>query len=425
MACARCNACSRDRGAPRAPGRRAARHRGAGRDPRSFPTHLRSQLRRHLRDGSRGGAGGAIRALVEPGRDRARAPARIRCAAPPRAHALADPRNAGSGRRIARARRLGRGPCRRRGDQPGACLCRQPPVLPLEHGASPAVPAPCRIHRGARRACSTDRGGVRQGGDGHGPSSRGTRGLVGMRRRTFFGFGLLPLAAWAGEVRYPDVTPGRKLEFPRDHGAHPEFRIEWWYVTGWLDGPLGFQITFFRARPEEASDNPSAFNPRQVLFAHAALSDPKRGRLVHDQRAARAGFSLAEAELDRTGVWIDDWRLELHGNRYDAHIAARDFAFDFHLFANQLVLQGEQGFSRKGHRPHEASYYYSRPHLNVVGKLNGRDVEGTGWLDHEWSSAYMAPEASGWDWCGINLFDGGSLMAFQMRGKEGGLHFAS
>ena len=246
-----------------------------------------------------------------------------------------------------------------------------------------------------------------------------------MRRRTFFGFGLLPLAAWAEPVRYPDVTPGRKLEFPRDHGAHPEFRIEWWYVTGWLDGPLGFQITFFRARPEEASDNPSAFNPRQVLFAHAALSDPKRGRLVHDQRAARAGFSLAEAELDRTGVWIDDWRLELHGNRYDAHIVARDFVFDFHLFANQLVLQGEQGFSRKGHRPHEASYYYSRPHLNVVGKLNGRDVEGTAWLDHEWSSAYMAPEASGWDWCGINLFDGGSLMAFQMRGKEGGLHFAS
>jgi predicted secreted hydrolase len=246
-----------------------------------------------------------------------------------------------------------------------------------------------------------------------------------MRRRTFFlGLGLLPLAAWAEQVRYPDATPGRKLEFPRDHGAHPEFRIEWWYVTGWLDGPLGFQITFFRARPQEASDNPSAFNPRQVLFAHAALSDPKRGRLVHDQRAARAGFSLAEAELDRTGVRIDDWRLELHGNRYDAHIAARDFAFDFHLYASQLVLQGEQGFSRKGHRPHEASYYYSRPHLNLVGKLNGRDVEGTAWLDHEWSSAYMAPEASGWDWCGINLFDGGSLMAFQMRGKEGGLHFA-
>jgi len=242
-----------------------------------------------------------------------------------------------------------------------------------------------------------------------------------VKRRAFFGLAAMPLYAWAG---YPAVTPGRKLVFPRDHGAHPDYRVEWWYVTGWLDGPLGFQITFFRARPDEASDNPSKFNPGQILFAHAALADPKRGRLMHDQRAARAGFSLAHAELERTGVWIDDWRLELEGKRYRARIAARDFDFDFSFFAQQLILQGEQGFSRKGHRPHEASYYYSRPHLNVVGKLNGRDVEGTAWLDHEWSSAYMAPEAAGWDWCGINFFDGSSFMGFRMRGKDGGVHFA-
>ena len=249
-----------------------------------------------------------------------------------------------------------------------------------------------------------------------------------MERRAFLGLSVLPFSTWAATTDYPKVVPGHRFSFPRDHGAHPEYRLEWWYVTGWLagapTGPLGFQITFFRARPEEASDNPSKFTPRQILFAHAALSDPKRGRLAHDQRAARAGFSLAHAELDRTGVWIDDWRLELDGNRYQARIAARDFDFDFSLFATQLILQGDKGFSRKGHRPHEASYYYSRPHLNVVGKLNGRDVEGTAWLDHEWSSAYMAPEAAGWDWCGINLFDGGSFMGFQMRGKSGGTHFA-
>ena len=238
---------------------------------------------------------------------------------------------------------------------------------------------------------------------------------------------MLPWAAWAGNVAYPAVTPGRKLVFPRDHGAHPEHRVEWWYVTGWLDavgGPAGFQITFFRARPEESSDNPSQFNPRQILFAHAALSDPKRGRLFHDQRAARSGFTLAHAELDRTGVWIDDWRLELHGREYQASIKAREFQLDFTLFADQLVLQGDAGFSRKGHRPHEASYYYSRPHLHVVGKLNDRDVQGKAWLDHEWSSAYMAPEATGWDWCGINLDGGRSLTAFQMRAKDGGVHYA-
>jgi predicted secreted hydrolase len=248
-----------------------------------------------------------------------------------------------------------------------------------------------------------------------------------MERRAFLGLAFLPLCARAAKADYPRVVPGYRFSFPRDHGAHPEYRVEWWYVTGWLgalSGPVGFQITFFRARPEEASDNPSKFNPRQILFAHAALSDPRRGRLVHDQRAARAGFSLAHAELERTGVWIDDWRLELEGSRYQAKIAARDFEFDFSLFSKQLILQGDGGFSRKGHRAHEASYYYSRPHLNVVGKLNGKDVEGTAWLDHEWSSAYVAPEAAGWDWCGINLFDGGSLMGFRIRSKDGGVHYA-
>jgi predicted secreted hydrolase len=246
-----------------------------------------------------------------------------------------------------------------------------------------------------------------------------------MRRRAFLGLAALPLSSFAAKVEYPVVRPTPRFVFPRDHGAHPEFRVEWWYVTGWLAGPLGFQITFFRARPEEASDNPSQFAPRQVLFAHAALSDPKRGRLLHDQRAARAGFSLAHAELDRTGVWIDEWHLELDGHRYQAKIAARDFELDFTLFAHSIVLQGENGYSRKGHRPEEASYYYSRPQLHVLGKLNGREVDGMAWLDHEWSSAYMAPEAAGWDWCGINLADGNSFMGFRMRDKAGGVHYAS
>ena len=247
-----------------------------------------------------------------------------------------------------------------------------------------------------------------------------------MRRRDFFrGVPLLvfPGMVFSEKAKYPAAVP-RRLVFPRDHGAHPEFRTEWWYITGWLEEPMGFQITFFRARPEEASANPSRFTPRQVLFAHAAVSDPKRGRLLHDQRAARAGFTLAEAETERTGVWIDDWRLELEGYRYQANIAGRDFAFDFTLFARDTILQGDGGFSRKGHRPQEASYYYSRPHLAVAGKLDGREVEGMAWLDHEWSSAYMAPEAVGWDWCGINLFDGSSLMAFRMRDQSGKTHYA-
>jgi predicted secreted hydrolase len=232
-----------------------------------------------------------------------------------------------------------------------------------------------------------------------------------------------PLAHAAG-VRFPPVVP-RRLVFPRDHGAHPEFRAEWWYLTGWLDGPMGFQITFFRARPDFASDNPSSFAPRQIVLAHAALSEPKRGRLLHDQKAARAALGLAGADEDTTRVWVDDWRLELGDGAYRARVDAREFEFELSFEAQgPLLLQGDSGFSRKGHRPQEASYYYSRPHLAVRGRVNGRPASGAAWLDHEWSSAYLAPEAAGWDWCGINLASGGALMAFRMRAKSGGVHYA-
>jgi predicted secreted hydrolase len=249
-----------------------------------------------------------------------------------------------------------------------------------------------------------------------------------VRRRSFVGglpFLLCPGFAFGERVAYPQVRPGYRLQFPRDHGAHPDFRTEWWYVTGWLEEAMGFQVTFFRARPEEESNNPSSFNPRQILFAHAAIADPKRGRLVHEERAARAGLSLAQAELGRTAVWIDDWRLEMEGDRYRARIPGRELDLDLAFVApGAPLLQGENGLSRKGRRPEEASYYYSRPHLAVAGKLDGREVKGEAWLDHEWSSAYLAPEAVGWDWCGINLFNGGSLMAFRMRDRAGKTYYA-
>ena len=246
-----------------------------------------------------------------------------------------------------------------------------------------------------------------------------------MRRRQFLLLSGAPLFAWAKPVAYPAVVPGRRFAFPRDDGAHPQFRTEWWYITGWLGDALGFQVTFFRARPDEETENPSAFAPRQILFAHAALSDPRRDRLVHDERASRAGLGLAGAELERAQVWIDGWSLEQEGERFHARIGASEFDFDL-VFTGRgaPLLQGDAGFSRKGHRPQEASYYYSRPQLAVTGSVDGEEVRGTAWLDHEWSSAYLAPEAEGWDWTGINLFDGGSLMAFRMRGKEGTVHFS-
>jgi len=227
-------------------------------------------------------------------------------------------------------------------------------------------------------------------------------------------------------------VPGYRLRFPHDEGSHPEFRLEWWYITGWLEDagkPLGFQVTFFRARPELKHDNPSRFTPRQILIAHAALSDPAHGRLIHAQRAARAGFELAGAEQGRTGVWIDEWLLHQEENSYRARIPAQEFSLELTFTTTQPPMkQGQDGFSRKGPAPESASYYYSIPHLKAGGTLTRggiqRRVAGTAWMDHEWSSQYLEKDATGWDWIGINLDDGGALMAFRMRDKQGGSFWA-
>ena len=241
------------------------------------------------------------------------------------------------------------------------------------------------------------------------------------------------LAAVAPTVAYPPVTPGVALRFPADHGAHPAYRTEWWYVTGWLgtaDGrDLGFQVTFFRTRPPLGA-NPSRFAPKQILFAHAALSDPEIGHILHGERAARAGFGLADASLSDADVRLRDWSLRrLPDGRFATRVNAGSFALDLAMRPTQLpFLQGEGGYSLKGPDPAQASRYYSLPHLAVTGVVarGGKRVAVTGeaWLDREWSSDYLAPEAQGWDWTGLNLDDGSALMAFRIRRRGGGVVWA-
>ncbi len=251
------------------------------------------------------------------------------------------------------------------------------------------------------------------------------------RRTLLFAPLALPLVAFAAD--YPTVRAGVPLRFPRDHGAHPAFRTEWWYLTGWLRDDAGHesgvQITFFRHRPGLQEANPSRFAPTQLLFAHVALADAVRGRLLHDQRAARAGFDLARAGEATTDVHIGDWSLVLAGTRYRARIDAREFQLDL-VFdgVEPPLLQGDRGYSRKGPNPEQASYYYSRPQLRVTGSVTSNGaavpVQGRAWLDHEWSSEYLASNAAGWDWVGLNFDDGGALMAFRMRDQAGGLVWA-
>lgn len=256
------------------------------------------------------------------------------------------------------------------------------------------------------------------------------------RRIGFCALALLPIlfvtapaAQDAGAPRYPAVAPGARLHFPADHGAHPAFRTEWWYVTGWLDmadgRALGFQVTFFRSRPAIDERNPSAFAPKQILMAHAALSDPTVGKLLHEERAARTGLGLAQASVMDTDVVLDDWSLKRTADgRFHAKIDGTAFALDLDFQPEQaILLEGDEGYSRKGPLPGEASYYYSLPHLKVSGTVrqDGRSskAQGKAWLDREWSSTYLDARAVGWDWTGVNLDDGGALMAFQIRDAQG------
>ena len=262
-----------------------------------------------------------------------------------------------------------------------------------------------------------------------------------MQRRHF----LIALAAWRGllpssaaAVDFAPVLPGRRLVFPDDFGAHPDFRTEWWYATGWLKRaggrPLGFQITFFRVRTGIGESNASRFAPRQLMLAHAAIADPELGRLRHSERAARVGFGHAGFTLGRSEVWIGDWRLtqqeNSHGNRYQARVHGEDFSYDLALEASAPpLLNGRDGFSSKAADPRHASYYYSRPQLAVSGSvsLQGRAeaVSGHAWLDHEWSSELLPDGAQGWDWVGINLADGSALMAFRLRDTSGNPQWAA
>jgi len=240
-------------------------------------------------------------------------------------------------------------------------------------------------------------------------------------RRSFLAAGLL------GGCLPAAALPKKALQFPRDHGAHPGFRTEWWYITGHATSggrEFGFQVTFFRKRVDGTQGMQSGFAARQLVFAHAAVTDVQGKRLLHDQRIAREGFDVATAGTTDTQLKLRDWSLVRTDGGYKTLISAQDFALDLSFAPTQaLLLQGNQGLSRKGPEDKQASYYYSQPQLKTRGTLTLRgqrlDVQGMAWLDHEWSEELLHPEAVGWDWIGMNFMDGSALTAFRLRRKDG------
>ncbi len=253
---------------------------------------------------------------------------------------------------------------------------------------------------------------------------------------------LLVLASLAGWPAHPGAQTSidAALRFPADFGAHPQTRTEWWYATGTLGSgsgsgsgsgarQWGFQVTFFRAATGLDAARASRFSATQLIFAHVALTDLAQRRLRHDQRIARSGFEIAQAQSGDTAVTLRDWQLsrvpqpdDATRSRYRARIASEraGFAFELQLDATQpVLLQGAAGVSRKGPAPADTSRYYSEPQLAVRGQLtlDGRPlpVHGRAWLDHEWSDAFIPAQAVGWDWIGMNLDDGSALTAFRLR----------
>ncbi len=222
---------------------------------------------------------------------------------------------------------------------------------------------------------------------------------------------------------------GRALSFPDDHGPHPEYRIEWWYLTAVLIGAdgqeYGVQWTLFRSAlaPVEAE----GWDSPQVWMGHAGLTT--REAHFSAERFGRGGIGQAGVEAAPFTAWIDDWHMTSRaGEGQDAYdhleVVARGaefgFALDF-VAEGPLVLQGDQGYSVKSPAG-QASYYYSQPFFRVSGRLEMPDgpvpVIGQGWLDREWSSQPLAEDQAGWDWVSLIFEDGHRMMGFQLRGKE-------
>ena len=244
-------------------------------------------------------------------------------------------------------------------------------------------------------------------------------------------FAILALAA----EDYQQAKRGTALSFPRDHGPHPGFRIEWWYLTANLEDQggrqYGAQWTLFRTatRPPGTNVVANAWNSGQVFMAHFALTWPGGHRAF--QRYARGGDhggeSRAGASDQPFAAWLDDWALRSTGDDWlPLEVSARqdDMAMRLQMGAKgPLVLQGENGFSQKNAEG-GGSHYYSQPFLLARGELeiDGKKVVVTGqaWLDREWSSQFLQPDQSGWDWFALHLESGEKLMLFRLRHRTRG-----
>ncbi len=237
-------------------------------------------------------------------------------------------------------------------------------------------------------------------------------------------------------ARFKPLDPNQKLSFPRDHGAHEDSRVEWWYVTGQLETAsgkrLGYQLTFFRIGiTDDPAPRASAFAARDLHLAHFARTDVSRGTFRFAERLHRDGPGAAYARTGRLCVANEDWRLEELGGRLV--LFAKDGGDELSLVLSPEkppVLHGPNGISRKGPEPDAVSTYVSLTRLASAGWWttggSSEAVTGLSWFDHEWGPGSIGKETQGWDWFALHLLDGRDLMLYRLRGAAGnGTPFSS
>ncbi len=227
---------------------------------------------------------------------------------------------------------------------------------------------------------------------------------------------------------FAEAKAPRQFQFPADHGPHPAFRNEWWYLTCALNTAegreFGVQFTVFRHALHRTTRPADPWRNGQAWLAHFAVTDVAAREHRHAERLARGHPALAGASADSTGarVWLEDWRLDLLEGNWRLGAAESGFAADLRLRPDKgMILQGNAGLSAKG--PEQASYYYSAPRLRVTGQLSldgeRHAVTGLGWLDREWSTSALSAGQAGWDWFALMFDSGEDLMAFQLRRSDG------
>ena len=221
------------------------------------------------------------------------------------------------------------------------------------------------------------------------------------------------------------------MTFPADLGPHDDFRTEWWYYTGNLIDAagrhFGYQLTFFRRAllpPGQRMHRESDWATEQVYMAHLALTDVEGRQHQAYERLARGAAGLAGVQAAPYHVWLDNWSVASQDGTTHLQAAQGDIALDFELQdLKQPVLQGDQGYSRKGPEPGNASYYYSLTRIATTGTIavggQKNEVPGLSWMDHEFSTTVLSPGQVGWDWFSLQLEDGRELMLFHTRRSDG------